>query len=114
MDENKPYESDNVTHVGPGGPFRILSHKYVAIVCWNEIVGCGAMWDMRDEEHEEVVAKCDTYEDAIEAALPFCREKTADMQTHGFDKSAHAVIKVKQRWKTEAIRGNEYEFEEER
>ena len=112
MSDEEPYESDNITHVGPGGSFRILTHRYVSIVCWSEIVGCGAMWDMRDEDHEMVVARCKTYEDAVEAALPYCREKTAFMQTHGYNKSAHAVIKVKHWWKIEAIKGNEHEVEE--
>jgi hypothetical protein len=112
MSDEESYTPANVTLMGPEGPYRIRSYKYVAIVSWYEMVGCGAMWDMRDEKHEEVVAKCDTYEDAIEAALPFCREKTVDMQTHGFDKSTHAVIKVKDECEIEYIKENEHEGEE--
>lgn len=100
--------TDNITYMGPSGPYRIRSYKYVATVCWEEILG-GSMWDMRNEKHEEVVAECDTYEDAVEAALPYCREKTAFMQTHGFIKSAHAVIKVTDKREIEYIKEDEQE-----
>lgn len=75
---------------------EIAGHIFVARVTWSQIGGSGRMGDMYDEYMAKDVAYCPTYEEAMEAALPFCAEKTKWMHEHGgYNQEAHATIDVR-------------------
>ena len=72
-----------------------MTTVFIAIVHWTEIRG-GSMWDMHDFPHSEIACVGDTYEAAMEGALPLCQKKTEWMQTiGGYEKGAHARIEIR-------------------
>ena len=71
-----------------------MTTVFIAIVHWTEIRG-GSMWDMHDFPHSEIACVGDTYEAAMEGALPLCQKKTEWMLSHGYLKGAHARIEIR-------------------
>jgi uncharacterized protein YbjQ (UPF0145 family) len=86
---------------------EVVGHVFIARVIWSRIEG-STMADMRNVYSGEDVAYSDTYENAIEQALPFCREKTELMHNRGYTKDSHATISVRE----EIITSKKYTVDE--